>query len=149
MNKLTKPLFIFLIFILIGLSIRYFFGEESKIWEFWGVLDTSSAVALAILAFLAYKNMIKEEDTIPIFFNIDGKEIDTNLSLLRKNCTRGEIVGVLGMMQKDTKKRFSFSTKELPVFLKHIQDIQKGKEDKVIINMTKEEFEQFEVMENK
>ena len=147
MKALTKPLSIFVVLIVIGIAIRYIFGENSKIWDFWGILDTSSAVALALLAFLAYKDMLKEEDTIPLYFNVNGKRIDTKLSLLRKNCTRGEVVGILGMIQKDTKKRFSFSTKELPLFLKQLQDIQKGKKDEITITMSQKEFEQFEILE--
>jgi len=151
--KRYKPLIIYVGFILSGLIIWYFFAkitlfpEKKELWDFWGAIDTSSAVALSILAFLAYKEMIKQEDTIPLYFNVEGKVIDTKLSLLRKNCNRGEVVGVLGMMQKDTKERFSFSTKALPVFLEQLQEVQKGKSDKIIIYMTQKEFEQFEILE--
>jgi len=148
-----KPLIIYIGFIIGGLVIWYFFEKEKvfppekELWDFWSAIDTSSAVALAVLAFLAYKDMIKQEDIIPLYFNVNGKEIDTKLSLLRKNCTRGEVVGVLGMMQKNTKNRFSFSTKALPLFLEQLQEVQKGKRNKIVISMTQEEFEQFEILE--
>lgn len=135
----------FLLITCMGLAIRYFTDEKSWIWEFWSVLDVSIAVALGVMAFLAYKEFIQSEDVIKIYFNVAGQEKDTGLSLLRKECSRGEILGVLGMMQRKTKERFSLEGKKLPILLKELQEIQKGNEDKIVVDMTQEEFEQYDI----
>jgi len=144
--KRYKLLSLFLALIFIGVVGRLIFGEDSLFWTIWGVLDTSSAVALAVLAFFAYRDLVKEEDDIKLFFSVSGKLIDTNIRLLRKDCTRGEIVGVLGMMQKDTGKRFKITPKELRHLLGEIRRVQKEGKDRVVINMSQDEFEQFEIV---
>lgn len=141
--KRYKLLSIFLALIFIGVIGRIIFGEDSLFWSVWSVLDTSSAVALAVLAFFAYRNLVKEDDDIKLLFNVDSKFIDTNIRLLRKDCSRGEIAGILGLMQKDTGKRFKITPQELKHLLEQIRDVQKKGKDIVIINMTIDEFEQF------
>ena len=144
--KKYKHLSLFLALIFIGVVGRLIFGEDSLFWSIWGVLDTSSAVALAVLAFLAYKEMIKEDDEIELIFNVDGTLKSSGVKLLRKDCTRGEIVGVLGMMQKDTKNRFKITPKELAHLLDEIKRVQKEGKDRVVINMSLDEFSQFEIL---
>jgi len=141
-----KRYFVLILFVtltFIGLFIRYMLPENSPLWEFWSAVDVSFAVALGVLAFMGYKEYIKSEDEIKIFFKVGNKQIDTNLSLLRKDCTRGEILGILGMMQRRTNKRFLFDSKELRTLLKELQDVQRGNKDIVEIEMTQEELEQF------
>lgn len=136
-------LVIFVAIWFIGLFIRYVLGSNSWFWDFWQTVDVAFAVALGVMAFLAYGEFIKSEDEINIYFKVDGIEHDTGLSLLRKDCTRGEILGVLGMMQRTTKERFSFDAQKLPMLLKEIQEIQKGNQHKVLVDMSTDEFEQF------
>ena len=128
---------------IIGLLIHYVVGEKSLLWDIWSTIDVAFAVSLGIMAFLAYLEFIKSEDRIEIYFSVDGILKNTTLSLLRKDCTRGEIMGLLGMIQRTTKERFSFDNKELPLFLKEVQDVQKGNKNSFVIEMTHSEFEQF------
>lgn len=139
-------LIIFLAVSLMGMTIRYLGGKESWFWDFWENIDSAFAVALGIMAFLAYKEFIKSEDEIKIYFNVDGVEIDTGLSLLRKDCTRGEILGILGMLQTETKTRFDISPKRVYALLKEVQEIQKGHKDKTVVDMTADEYEQFDLI---
>jgi len=149
MKKLNiyYPLIVFGCVTVGGLLIKYF--EMTKFWDFYEALDTASAVALSLLAFSGYLEYIKSENVIKIYFQIDKQdEIDTGLSVLRKNCTRSEVFGILGMLQKDPKKRYEIKyTKDLS-FLGKLQDIQKGDADKLIIPIIDEELEQFEYMES-
>ena len=138
-------LIVFIVLTLIGLGIRYLSDTNSFLWELWGVIDTSFAVSLGVMAFLAYKEFIILEDEIKIYFNVNGREIDTGLSLLRKDCSRGEILGILGMMQRKTNARFHLDAKRLPIMLKEIQDIQKGNLDKVLVDMTEDDFNQYDI----
>jgi len=144
-QKRYLALTIFVIITIIGVLIRYLTSPTSWLWEFWGVIDVSFAVSLGILAFMGYKEYIKLEDEIKIYFKVDGKLKSTGLSLLRKDCTRGEILGILGMMQRKTNKRFLFDSHELPLLLKEVQKVQKGEKNSFEIEMTREEFEQFDL----
>ena len=138
-----KVLTVFMGVGILGLLIRYVTGEQSWLWNFWGAIDIAFAVALGVMAFLAYMAFIKSENEIKIYFKVENELKDTGLSLLRKDCTRGEILGILGMMQRTTKERFSFDSKELPLLLKEVQEVQKGNKDRFEVSMTLSEFKQF------
>jgi len=146
--KLDQRYIILVIFVsitLFGIVVRYMGDAKSALWQFWGVVDTASAVALSILAFMGYREYIKSEDEIKIYFNVEGKVEDTGLSLLRKDCTRGEIVGLLEMMQTHTKERFHFDSQGLSILLDEVQKIQKAQKDIFVIPLTQKEFEQFTI----
>jgi hypothetical protein len=146
MKKTLKHNLVLILFVtlwLMGLLIRYVAGEQSFLWNLWSTVDVAFAVALGVMAFLAYREFIKSEDEVKIYFKVEGKRYDTGLSLLRKDCTRGEILGVLGMMQRTTKERFSFDSKELSILLKEVQEVQKGVKDNFELSMSRDELEQF------
>jgi hypothetical protein len=149
MKYLKSPLVLFLTIFILGLIARYLFGKNSNIWNFMEVLDTASAVALAVMAFFAYKNMLRDEDEIELYFRVKQNEYPLNLKLLRKNCTRGEILGLLGQMQRVTENRFRMNPKNLKSFLQEINKVQREKEKKLFIPIEQEEFEQFKLEEIK
>jgi len=146
--KFNTLLTIFIGITILGTLVYYLLGEDSSLWKLLSVLDTSSAIALAVLAFFGYLEFIRSEQTIKIYFECDGKHIDTKLSTLRKDCTRGEILGILGMIQKDPKKRFEINYSKSPDMLTILQEVQKGTQDKFIIPVSTEELEQFAIEEN-
>jgi len=143
MKKFNLTIIIFILITLVGLFIRYIWGKDSSIWEFWSNLDISFAVALGILAFFAYKDMIKDEDEVSIHFVIGNEKKDTKLSLLRKDCTRSEILGVLGIIQKNPKERFILEKDTSLKLLDEVQAVQKAEKDVFEIRLTQKEFEQF------
>jgi hypothetical protein len=140
--KFNTLLLVFIAITIIGVIARLL-GEGSLLWEIYGTLDTASAVALSVLAFLGYMEYTRLEDKIKVFFDVDGEKIDTGLSLLRKDCTRSEIFGLLGMIQKDAKKRFEVAFMKDLSLLDSLQKIQKGKKNSFIIPLSKEELSQF------
>jgi len=129
----------------IGMLIYYIAGEESWIWKLWGTMDVAFAVVLGLMAFLAYKDYIRTEDEIKLLFKVDNTETDTGLKLLRKNCTRSEILGVLGMIQKDPKDRFNIKYMKNKKFLEDLNKLQKGNDKKFVLLMTEEEFGNFDI----
>jgi len=143
--KLTKYkiLIAYISLIVIGIIGRYFSGENGNFWNVWSAIDTASAVALAVLAFFAYKQMIKDEDEITLYFKVDGILKDTGLKLLRKDCTRSEIIGIIGMMQRKTDKRFHYDPKYLKILVKEINLVQTAHKNSIEVPISKEEFEQF------
>jgi len=149
-----------LIFILVTLMVAiigiFFHFEKSNIWSFFEVIDTSTAVALSVLAFLAYKKYIKEEDEIELKIAIyqkdrydkpikiiDFSEIAGNkIKILRKEVSRGEILGLLGMFQKDTGKRYTLSDNVLILLLlDELKQIQKGNKKECIIPILQKDYE--------
>ncbi len=147
MEKFKTPLTIYVLIIIIGLLAFYFTSTDNKdnLWNWFGAFDTSSAVAVAILAIFVYYEYIKQDETIKIYFLEDDKKIDTGLSLLRKEFSRSEILGLLGMIKKDPENRFKLSYFQNPYILKDIQNIQKGKGKEFIIKVKKDELKYFDI----
>ena len=138
-----------LMFFIIIIGIGFWANHNNpKLWnEFYSVFDVSSAVALSILAFFGYVEYIKSEDVIKILFDVEGEIKDTKLSTLRKDFSRAELLGLLGMIQKDPKKRYHINSLQDPSkLLNEIQEIQKGwRKKEFVIKMTKKEFEDFSI----
>jgi len=136
-----KPLIAYVILIFVGLIAEHF--AHDTLWKVFNIFDTSSAVALAILAFFGYLEFVKSEQPIKIYFDMDGKSIDTGLSILRKNFTRGELMGILGMIQRDSRSRFEIESLKEISFLKKLQEIQTKSEKEFHIAVTEQELAQF------
>lgn len=143
-----KVLIIFCVITVLGWIFSILPINNGIFWKIWGVLDVSFSVSLGILAFLAYKELITQEDEIPIYIKIkdtDKEPYNTHLALLRKNITRSEILGVLGMIQKDTVTRYGINYTKERAFLEQLHKVQKGNKKEFIIMMTQVEFEQFDI----
>ena len=148
MKKVYERYFVIIVpFIVwvVGMLIYYIAGKESSIWELWETIDVALAVALGLMAFLAYKDFISSEDEIKLYFKINENKKDTGLRLLRKNFTRSEILGVLGMIQKDPKDRFNIKYMKNKKFLEDLNKLQKGNDKKFVLLMTEEEFGNFDI----
>ncbi len=114
-------------------------------WSFFSKLDTATAIALATLGFLAYREYSKSMDEVRILLNVEGEElVDTKLKVLRKDISRSEILGILGMVQNDPTKRFNNSElqkkEKLLEFLKQIREAQKGERDTLEVPISREDF---------
>jgi len=139
-----KFLIIYVVIFILGLFAWWL---SPTAWDLFNTLDTASAVALAVLAFFGYWEFVRSEDVIKIYFDTDDQTIDTHLSILRKNFSRSELMGVLSMIQKDAKIRYEIqSLKEISV-LDKIQSVQKNSEKEFHIYVTKEELAQFTIKE--
>jgi hypothetical protein len=136
-------LILFVLLFVVGLFIRYGMGEESALWSIWSAIDVSFAVVLGILAYIAYSNIVRAEDQVRLVFNVaNEKEVDTGLCLLRKNCTRSEVIGVISMMQKKSPT-LQYDASHLHDLLEEINSVQVGSSRKLRIIISQEEFEQF------
>ena len=139
-----KFLITYVAIIVLGVIFKLF---VPTVWNWFNTLDTASAVALAVLAFFGYLEFVRSVDVIKIYFDTDDQTIDTHLSILRKNFSRSELMGVLSMIQKDAKIRYEIqSLKEISV-LDKIQSVQKNSEKEFHIYVTKEELAQFTIKE--
>jgi len=124
----------------------HFLSDANGTWlKVWGALDVSFAVAMGVIAFLAYWEFIKAEEEIKIYFDVEGALHDTGLSLLRRDCTRSEINGILTMPLKDGLRFHELRYMKNRELLQTLQAIQKGKENRLVMPMSAKEFEQFEI----
>lgn len=115
------------------------------LWDFASKLDTATAVALAFLGFMAYKEYSKNMDEISIYLNVGGKRlVDTKLKLLRKDVSRSEVLGILGMIQKDPSNRFrnsEFQKREVLLkFLEELREVQKGDKSTIEVPISEEDL---------
>jgi len=136
-------LFTYIFIVILCIFAKLFLPED--IWDWFGVADTSSAIALAILAGWGYYEYVKSEDEIKIIFDVAGKKIDTGLSILRKECTRSELMGVLGMIQKNQKEKYKLAYMKDKNILKQLHKIQKGKDKEFILKISEDELKQFDI----
>jgi hypothetical protein len=139
-------LILFVALTLLGFVVFFIFGAQSRVWQLWQVVDTSFAVSLGVLAFLGYREYMKSKDRIRIYFEVEGRRIDTGLSLLRKDFSRSEVLGILGMTQKHPRNRFDLHASRERWFLEAIQSVQRGEKSRFVIPMSADEFGQFEVL---
>ena len=140
-----KELAIYVGVFLLGIVVFILSKLKLDLWDIWEAIDTSSAVALAVLAGITYYQYQKNEDEIKIIFDVEGDRKDVGLSLLRKDFSRSELNGLLRSLLKDQRQFKIESFKNIPELLKDIQQIQKGEGDEFIIKLTKGELEQFDL----
>ena len=138
-----KLIIMFIVITFIVLGVDFSVAENNFWYKLAQHIDNSTAIALAVLALFAYIEYAKGEDEIPIIFLVDGKEIDTNFKLLRKSVTRSEILGILGMIQKSSTGRYDIKNDMAYMLMENIAEVQKGKKDKIYINMTKELYDKY------
>jgi len=139
-----KVLVIFSVLFVVGLLVRYIYGENSLLWKMWSSVDISFAVVLGILAFIAYRDLVRDQEQVRLVFNVENKrEVDTGLCLLRKNCTRGEVIGILGMMKRQNKTSFKYDSSHLHNLLDEINRVQIGRNTKLFIIINEDEFNEF------
>ena len=140
-----KVLALFVGFTVVGLLSHLIFANDSSWLKLWGALDVSFAVAMGVIAFMAYLEFIKAEDEVKIYFEVEGELKDTGLSLLRRDCTRSEINGILTMPLKEEHHFHKLKYMKNRELLQELHAIQKGKKDRLVMPMSAVEFEQFDI----
>ena len=134
------PLAIFLGLSVAGFGLSRFFAVG---WDIWMAVDSATAVALSVLAFLGYLEYIRSEDEIDIVFDVEGQRKKTGLSILRKDCTRSELMGILGMIRKNMRENLDITYMKDPQMLKNLYTVQKGTSKQFVIPLTAQEARQF------
>ena len=85
-----------------------------------------------------YKNK-KQLQKIPIYFN-DKK---LNLDIARKDFSRQELQGILGVLRCDMRKQYHIEYLTKIEYLDSIYKIQTGEKNSLTIKITQNELEQF------
>jgi len=142
-----KNIIILLLTSTIGL-IAYMYDKNGFIWKIVSIVGVATTLSLSILALMTYIDYAKGEDMIEIYFQFpkessDKRKINTKLYTQRKHFTRGEVMGLLRMIQKSqgqfTIKDFNENTE----ILKRFNDIQNGISNELVIIANKKEQDQF------
>lgn len=105
-------------------------------------LDYATIIFAFLAMFGAFYNIYnfkKRLEKVDIYFN-DKK---LAIPLIRKECTRGEIQGLLAMFRKNMGINFHIEFMGSVEYLDLIMDIQKNKSNKLIIKLIEEEIGQF------
>jgi len=132
-NVISIPLLVFLLITLIGFVSIYIGGENLWISKIYASLDVATAVALAVLAFMAYYQYGEQLQPISIYIEKEGHREELPVKILRKNFSRSEVFGLLGALDKESSFKISYTSSI--EFFKDIEDIQASKKDSLIIKL--------------
>ncbi|MES2023473.1 MAG: hypothetical protein V4439_02205 [Patescibacteria group bacterium] len=100
--------------------------------------------AIGIFTLLAQKR--REEQNISVFFRVieEDRNILLPFELVRRDISRAEILGRMGMLPIQEKSgRFSIRGLLSSEFLKNLNEIREGKTSVLHISITQKELEQF------
>lgn len=110
-------------------------------------IDTLDKITIVFAFFMmlaVFYNYYRQNQKIQIYFLIGGKEIFLeNISIIRKHITRSEILGMLGVIQKNSKERYNIEYLSETKFFEDLYAIQKGGSQKLFIEVSTDELEQF------
>ena len=109
----------------------------------WTVLDglvtTGTLMAVIINIYVNAKNNEMQLKKIPIYFN-DRK---LNLDIARKDFSRSELQGILGILRKNMKVPYEIESLSQLNYIDTIYKIQKSELHELKIYITENELEQF------
>jgi hypothetical protein len=115
--------------------------------EIIGYLDNVTIVFACVIMVLTILNFIRDRrqlEKIKIVFLLEKREILVDENLTRKDCQRSEIQGVLRTKLKKEIKFYDIDFLKENKYFENIYQIQKAKEDKLIIKVSQSELEQFD-----
>ena len=114
----------------------------------WSAIDAFvTIVTVGGVLYGLYRNYMQSQPIKLLFKVIDDNNrlIDIPLSLTRRNVTRAEITGLLGMIQKNSAGRHNIVYASNENYLQKIYAIQNAKKSELIIDVTSKELEQFDI----
>ncbi len=119
--------------------------------EFLGYLADTFGVlggVFATLAWLKLRALDRLDETVRVFLRLSSGEgmIELPLQMRRRDVTRAEILGRLGMLpMRQRGLRFSLRFLAEPEFLNRINKVADRKSSILLIPCTQEEIEQFDL----
>ncbi len=119
--------------------------------DFLGLVnDLAGFVSLivAVMVWLKLKALDRLNEEISVTLVLEGgkKEVSLPLVMTRKDITRAELLGRLGMLPMVEKgKRFSIRHLSTPEFFRSLNDVAANKTDILTIPCSEEEINQFDL----
>ena len=112
--------------------------------ETWGFIDALITIATVLGVFYGlYKNWLQSQEVALYFKTEDGKKKKLPITLIRKNVTRSEVSGLLGMLQKNSKDRHNIHFMTTEEYFKRLHTIQNENIKELIIDVSDDEIKQF------
>ena len=118
-----------------------------SVWNFIdGFITVGTLLAVLINTYINSTNEEKSLEKISIYLKVieNNDTYKLNLEIPRKNISRAEIQGILGNFLQDIDRYKIIYMSEIE-YLNKIYDIQDNKDNKLVINITKEELDQFDL----
>jgi len=103
-----------------------------------------TSITMLAVVYTWYTNR-KQLDRIQLYF-IDENHHEfllENISIVRKHITRSEVLGILGVIQTNSKERYNIDYLSSKAFFDDLYAIQKGELNNLFISITAEELTQF------
>ena len=130
------------------LFIVFFINKES----IWDLIDSIVTLVTAIAVFVNIstnkKFKLKGLEKIKIYFEVNGeKEPTPRFEIIRKDFTRAEIAGYLGVIQDNSQERYNINYLSSKKFFNDITEVQKGTLNEIIIVMDAEQQKKFRAIE--
>ncbi len=105
----------------------------------WASIDAIVTIFTVIGVWYNFSKNQKQLQKVDIYFN-DKK---LNLDITRKDISRAELQGILGIFRKDMQKNYKVAYLSSIDYLDSIYKIQKSELDKLVIQLTPKEQKQF------
>jgi hypothetical protein len=117
------------------------------IGQFSDFAGACGGLASAAGIFTMLRERLRSLERIEILLKIEGEGFSGELPLemLRKDVSRAELLGRLGMALKNQGQRFALKALSTPAFMRAINDVAEGKSSVLVIPCSREEAEQFAV----
>ncbi len=105
----------------------------------WASIDAIVTIFTVIGVWYNFSKNQKQLQKVDIYFN-DKK---LNLDITRKDISRAELQGILGIFREDMQENYKVAYLSSIDYLDSIYKIQKSELDKLVIQLTPEEQGQF------
>jgi len=99
--------------------------------------------AVGVLRMLATQKRALEHVEVALRLEGEDSAIPLPLEMLRKDISRAELLGRLGMALKNQGQRFSLRAMSTSAFMRSLNEVVEGKTSTLVIPCTKEELDQF------
>lgn len=142
MNKIKKnPILAFFLCLIPFILIAYFLSNLGLFAEFnlWSLIDAYATSLTLFLVFHGLREDQKQIEKVGIYFN-DNK---LNLDIARKDFSRSELQGILGILRVDIDERYKIKYLSDIEFLDSIYKIQKSELNELRIKLTEDELKGF------
>ncbi len=133
-----------------GIVVEFIFSVLSFVNNFWaGGFEAVTGLAsfAGIFRLLLIQWRASQPVTVTLCLQGDegGREETLPLEMRRRDVTRPEILGRLGMLPMRQKGRFAIRSLSRPEFIRSLNRVADGKTSVLVIPVTEEELEQFDL----
>jgi hypothetical protein len=118
-----------------------FIGTAANVFDFVGGLA-------AVWVFFKIRALDRLNEPVSVFLSLTSgeKKIELPLEMRRRDLSRAEILGRLGMVpMKTTGARFALRYLSTPDFIRSINEVIDRKSKELVIPCSEQEFDQFDI----